>query len=107
MRLGCAQGLELEDLQPLLLARRLERVGPCAFLLGRAEDGCDLVLAREKRLEDGFSKVLLADDRDSHENAPPAGLRWRLMRRGRVAPEPKYCWPMIAIFITRPSSAAR
>ena len=61
----------------LLLRRGLERVGPCAGALRRAEHARDLVLAREKRLEHRLAEVLLADDGDSHaaffggaENAP-------------------------------------
>src|SRR2546426_10409174 len=60
------QRLELKDGNALFLRRGLQRVGPGAGLLGRAEHARDLVAAREESLEHGLAEILLAYDRDSH-----------------------------------------
>src|SRR5207244_7630472 len=49
------QRLELKDGNALFLRRGLQRVGPGAGLLGRAEHARDLVAAREESLEHGLA----------------------------------------------------
>ena len=65
-RFGRTQGLELVDLELLLFGRCAQGVGPRPFLFRRAEYGGDLVAARKKCLHDCLAKVLLADDRNTH-----------------------------------------
>ena len=53
-------------LEALLQRGDAQRIGPRAFLLGRAEHRAHLVASREERLEDRLAEILLADDRDFH-----------------------------------------
>ncbi len=67
---SCLRGfkaLKLKNLNPLFLRRDFQRIGPGAWLLGRAEHAGDMVAAREQRLEHGLAEILLADDGDFHQ----------------------------------------
>ncbi len=67
VRLLVAQGLELEDLELLLLRRRAYGVGFRPGFLRRAEHARHFVSAREKRFQHRFTEVLLTDDRYFHK----------------------------------------
>src|ERR1700722_4122716 len=49
-----------------------QRIGLCAFLLGRAEYGGDVVAAVQESFEHRFAEILLADDRYLHFEKAPA-----------------------------------
>ncbi len=65
-RLVALERGELVHRDAPLLRCDLQRVGPRAFLLGRAEHPGDVVAAGEECLQHGLAEILLADDREFH-----------------------------------------
>src|SRR5580698_139347 len=60
------------DLETLRLGGGAQCIWLCAFLLGRAEDGRDVVAAVQESFEHSLAEILLPDDRYLHFEKAPA-----------------------------------
>ena len=68
--LGITQGFELKNLQPMLQGRSLERVRLATFLFRCTEHTRHLIATRQKSLQHSLAKILLPNNRDTHDLLP-------------------------------------
>ena len=66
LRIDASEARKLEHRQAHGKGGDMQRVGPCARLIGRAKDGGYLVAACNKSVKRGLAKILLANNGNSH-----------------------------------------